>query len=107
MRHQYVWSPDIVRQLETKAYRPRAPDEQYSSLPLENARLMKSGGFALHDGGRQALPRLPTEEVCLCTPEAWQRFPETKLAVANVDTVTASLVLNNACALNFANALRP
>ncbi|CAE7808609.1 NPHP3 [Symbiodinium sp. CCMP2456] len=107
MQHQYVWSPDIVRQLENKAYRPRAPDEQYSSLPLENARLMKSGGFGFHDGGRQALPRLPTEEVCLCTPKAWQRFPETKLAVANVDTVTASLALNNACALNFANAVHP
>ncbi|OLP91671.1 hypothetical protein AK812_SmicGene26575 [Symbiodinium microadriaticum] len=44
---------------------------------------------------------------CPSLLSAWQRFPETKLAVANVDTVTASLVLNNACALNFANAVRP
>eukprot|EP00439_Symbiodinium_sp_Y106_P075328 s1321_g14.t3 len=96
MQHQYVWSPEIVRQLENKAYSPRARGEQYSSLTLENGRLMKSGGFGLHDGGRQALPRLPTEEVCLCAPEARQWFPETKLAVANVDTVTASLALTNA-----------
>ena len=38
--------------------------------------------------------------------KARQWFPETKL-VANVDTVTASLALTNACALNFANAVHP
>ena len=84
-------------------------------------------------GGHQILPHLRSEEVTFCAVEAaeldsWEQnlnrkcslllqsrhvvearrqFAETKLAVANVDTLTAALVLQNACALNFANAEHP
>ena len=71
--------------------------------------LMEAHGFALPDGTWQQLPSLPTE-VFLWKPvegEVPPRFECTEICVANVDTLTAALVLGDACALNFANACTP
>lgn len=72
---------------------------------------MEHGGFQLGGGERIDLPQFP-KTVIVPVPTAAEhlgepRFSVTEVCVANVDTLTAALVVGDAVALNFANAMTP
>lgn len=74
----------------------------------DNDWIILEGGFNLPDGTWQAVPPPPAAEVVRCPPSCTEqvaapRFDATDVCVANIDTLTAALVLGDACALSFAN----
>lgn len=98
------------KQLE--AQRPKGKWGAVKGIAEENDRLYKAGSFALPGGVNQTVPTAPPSEAVVCPSGSSSSAPVTgahkhtvtQVVVANVDTVTAALVVGNACALNFANA---
>lgn len=109
--HRYHAAPDLQRQLERSRFSGNwsAP----KGIAEDNDKILGGGGFLLGDGQSVEVPAvaaelvngLPNEDSAATTSTSL--FPATSFCVANVDTLTAALVLGDACALNHANAATP
>lgn len=110
MHHRFNAAVDLHLRLSTQAVRRWG--QFPSGIVSENQTMMQEGQVQLqgHDERTSLSPAPPTVAI-RCAPEpvplAQCRFSETEICVANVDTLTAALVLGDACALNFANAYTP
>ena len=111
-KHGYQTSVELQRRLEARRYRGKWASVR--GIAEDNAAACADGGFALPDGGWQALggAAVASELVyCSAAPvadgAAARRFESTEVCVANVDTLSAAVELGDACALSFANADTP
>lgn len=78
-------------------------------LVRENDSLVRDGVFRTAQG-EQTLPRPPPTERLQCpqSPAIMKpRYAITDVCIANIDTLSAALLIEDACALNFANAYNP
>jgi len=110
MAHCYRISAPLRTSLESQRYPGKWAGVR--GLVEDNDALIKEGGFKLPDGTWQPLPSPEPAEVVRCASPsdvaaAPRCFSVTEISVANVDTLTAALVLGDASALNFANATTP
>lgn len=110
MAHRFRISAQLRARLESTRYPGKWAGVR--GIMEDNDKMMQDGGFNLPDGSRQPLPSPQPTEVVRCRPAggehaAISRFDVTEICVANVDTLTAALLLGDACALNFANAKIP
>jgi uncharacterized protein (TIGR02452 family) len=82
-------------------------------LVPENDRLVKAGVFTARQGGREIqleLPKPPPSERLQCPQGRLIKKPQfdvTDVCIANIDTLSAALMAEDATALNFANAYNP
>eukprot|EP00316_Scyphosphaera_apsteinii_P001793 CAMPEP_0119325918 /NCGR_PEP_ID=MMETSP1333-20130426/67001_1 /TAXON_ID=418940 /ORGANISM="Scyphosphaera apsteinii, Strain RCC1455" /LENGTH=291 /DNA_ID=CAMNT_0007334069 /DNA_START=208 /DNA_END=1083 /DNA_ORIENTATION=+ len=106
--HRFRAAPELRAFLEARRYPGKWADVR--GIAADNDAIAKAGGFTL-DGQHVALPPIATYEVRLdCTSsesEMEPHFDVTDVIVANVDTLTAALVVGDACTLSFANADKP
>ena len=113
MDHRFTSGEDLRRAVEKRRIKGRWADAH--GLVEQNDAVTVAQGFELGAGkGWQPVRELPAAELVACPeePAAVQdersrRFVETEVCVANCDSLTAALVLGDACVLNFANAETP
>jgi uncharacterized protein (TIGR02452 family) len=108
--HLYAVSPKLSRALRTQSS-STALSRNLGGVVDENDHIMINEGFVLGDGCRQEMPPVITVPISLSDPISFEQeqlcFTETEICVANIDTVSAAIVLGDACILSFANAEIP
>ena len=87
----------------------RRTDSLIANLVRENDSVVKDGKFDSVQGVQEIPPPPPTNRIrCPEAPhESAMKFDVTQLCVANIDTLSAALLVGDATALNFANAHTP
>jgi len=100
-------SVDLQTRLEEKSVKLKG---KLKGFPTRNDKIYNDGGFNMP--GKDVfvpIPKVGPAETISYDPtaEIEQRFPITEYCCANIDTLTAALVVGDACALNFANARMP
>lgn len=111
-QHRFVHSPDIREQLEAQGTSKWMQTfRRYLEIAAENGELIASGGYPLEGGEIVRFPAIPTTKTVavpdMLMPLRKRRFSVTEICIANVDTMTAALVVGDAIALNFANPSIP
>ena len=106
--HRFRLSTELCRQLESRFRAWPVGRGEVRGIVEANDAIVARGGFFAADEW-QAIP-VPVVEAVQC-PETLEapalRFEVTEICCANIDTVSAALMLGDACALNFANADTP
>eukprot|EP00927_Polykrikos_kofoidii_P029010 TRINITY_DN25155_c0_g1_i1.p1 TRINITY_DN25155_c0_g1~~TRINITY_DN25155_c0_g1_i1.p1 ORF type:complete len:280 (+),score=35.23 TRINITY_DN25155_c0_g1_i1:116-955(+) len=110
MPHRFVAAGEVESALEAVSPKRMTPDlKTYMNIVKVNKKWMQQGCLTTPEGD-QALPPVENSQ-CFCASsdaeDAPQNFEVTNVCVADVDTLTAALMIGNACALNFANASVP
>ncbi len=110
MPHVFRVSPDWGHELAAKApalFRDRNLSKR---LVHDNDALVKAGRFST-SAGEQVLPRPPATERQRYSEHGVAAggvlFDVTEVCVANINTLSAALLVGDAAALNFANAFSP
>jgi uncharacterized protein (TIGR02452 family) len=112
MDHVFVQDTELQDML--RAANAQLPARSSGAFVSENQALTDGGGFTIPDGnGRwQAVPPAPESDRVQYAASAEEggaaaKYPVTKVCCANVDTLTAALLVPDCLALNFANAGTP
>ena len=102
--HCFRLSAPLCRALESQRVTWPVGRGEVHGIVEENDKMMLKGGF-LFDGTWQALPAVAVEAIEVPEPETSEvRFEVTEVCCTNIDTLSAAVILGDACALNFANA---
>lgn len=111
MAHCFRLNAEWGKQLTARA--PSFARNRSLSMRLvgDNDGLVRSGRFRSPDGAEHELPAPPPTERFTVpgTPTAMDAplFAVTEVCIANLDTVSAAVLVGDATALNFANAYQP
>lgn len=106
--HSFRLSAPLCRELESHHVKWPVGRGEVHGIVEENDKMMLNKGFTF-EGAWQALPAASLEAIEVPEPETLTelRFEVTEVCCANIDTLSAALLLGDACALNFANAEIP
>merc|ERR1719253_1576017 len=107
MAHCFRFSAESGRELDEKAPIFSRKRNLFGKLVRDNDAIVQAGRFET-PAGEQELPLPPATDRLKVSPTSTAlddpRFDVTEVCVANIDTVSASLLVGDATALNFANA---
>jgi hypothetical protein len=116
--HSFHHSVELRKDLEAKFY--RAKWDHFSRIVEDNDSVVSQGGFSVHDRWEELYSGNAAEQVVWSeyksehmqqqlsqVADSREYFSITDICVANVDSLTAALVIGDASVLNFANAAQP